>query len=172
MNHKNIRYISTGLAVLVALVGMIATVVTLTSGVDTETWKSLKVQGLVSSSEEASSFSSAVGFLMTSVIAATLIAIGSIVVFIFVNGAKNPKRMILPLLSVVIGGVLYGITYAMSTGRENFRMTGRSVESAQMINAVPDWAFNFADASLILLGIIGAFAMLAIIVGEVRRIFQ
>ena len=172
MNHKYIRYISTGLAVLVALIGMIATLVTLSSGIDTETWKSLRLQGLVSSTEEAAKFSSAVSFLMTSVIGATLVAVGSIVVFIIVNGAKNPKRMLLPMVSVAIGAVLYAISYAMSTGRENFRMTGRSAESAEMINAVPDWAFNFADASLILCGIIGGFALIAIVLGEVRRIFQ
>lgn len=169
--QKIIKYLSTGPAVLLAVVGFIATILTLSRGIDSNSWSTMKKMGELNTLEEAVSFGSAVGFLMQMVIVSCVVAILAILAFVVINGIKNPKSVLVPAVATVIGGIIYAICYAMSSGRETFRMTGRSAETAEMLARVPDWAFNFADASLIFLVVLGAACILAIVAGEIRRIF-
>jgi len=174
MNTKfaNVRYLSSGLAVLIGILGLIGLIRVLGNGIDLEDYKAWTSRGAEERAAELSAFAGSVNFLLTIVLLAIGLAVVSILAFIVINAVKNPKRMILPAAGVVGLLALYGIGRVMATGRESYNLQGKSEETVLMIEAVPDGAFYFADAALITCFSMMFIALGAIVVTEILRRFR
>jgi hypothetical protein len=174
MNNKfaNVRYLSSGLAVLIGLLGLIGLIRVLSNGIDLDDYKAWSSNKVEERAAELSAFAGSVNFLLTIVLLAIGLAVVSIIAFIIINAIKNPKRMVLPAAGVAGLLVLYGIGRAMATGRESYNLQGKAEETVLMIEAVPDGAFYFADAALITCFSMMFIAIGAIVVTEVLRRFR
>jgi hypothetical protein len=174
MNPKfaYIKYISSGIALLIGLFGLIGLVRVLGNGIDLTDYKIWTLRGDEEHQDALQSFGSSVNFLLGVVIFGIIGSILAILGFIVYNAILNPKRILLPFAGTVVMVIIFLIGWSMGTGRESYSLVGKSEETAMMIEKVPDFAFYFADAALITVFVVMFMAIAAILVTEVWRRFR
>jgi hypothetical protein len=167
-----LKYLGPGLSYGIGLLGVIAYIVVMATGVSNEDISMAALDAGSSASNAVGRFNGAVDFYMTLTIVSVVLAGVLILVFLVKTAIQDIRRLIKP--AIFTGGILaiFAFSRIFATGRESYDLTNKSIETVEFIRSVPDAAFYFADAALLTMMIVIGLAIAAVVYTEVSKMFK
>jgi len=167
-----IKYLGPGLSYGIGLLGVVAYILVMATGVSNEELSLASLNEGSTASDAVGRFNGAVDFFMTLTIVSALLAALFILIFLVKTAIQDIRRLVKP--AIFTGGILaiFGFSLLFSSGRESYDLTNRSIETVEFIRSVPDAAFYFADSALLTMMIIIGLALAAVIFTEVSKLFK
>jgi len=167
-----IKYLGPGLSYGIGLLGVVAYILVMATGVSNEELSLASLNEGSTASDAVGRFNGAVDFFMTLTIVSALLAALFILIFLVKTAIQDIRRLVKP--AIFTGGILaiFGFSRLFASGRESYDLTNRSIETVEFIRSVPDAAFYFADSALLTMLIIIGLAIAAVIFTEVSKLFK